>query len=130
MVYKCNHRESQNEILNTMSLHVLRKKLSEMHECRYFVLIVDEYTDISNTEQISLWVRTVDKILNVKKYFLDSHKLDNIKNETIVRAIKSILIRFHLKLDNWGVRLTTALTTIWGKILVLRNKSPANNQKR
>ena len=130
MVYKCNHRESQNEILNTMSLHVLRKKLSEMHECRYFVLIVDEYTDMSNTEQISLWVRTVDKILNVKKYFLDSHKLDNIKNETIVRAIKSILIRFHLKLDNWGVRLTTALTTIWGKILVLRNKSPANNQKR
>ena len=83
-----------------MSLHVLRKKLSEMRECRYFVLIVDEYTDISNIEQISFCVRTVDKILNVKKYFLDSHKLDNIKNETIVRAIKSIFIRFHLKLDN------------------------------
>lgn len=40
--YKYNHHESQNEMLNIMSSHVLRKNLSDIHECQYFTLIVDD----------------------------------------------------------------------------------------
>ena len=40
--YKYNHHESQNKMLNIMSSHVLRKNLSDIHECQYFTLIVDD----------------------------------------------------------------------------------------
>ena len=49
-------------------------------------LIVEENTDISNIRQFSFCIRTMNKTLD-------------IEIDTIVTAIKDILIRFHLKLD-------------------------------
>ena len=69
-------------------------------------LIVEENTDISNIRQFSFCIRTMNKTLD-------------IEIDTIVTAIKDILIRFHLKLDKW-----------WEKILMLGNKSLMNNLKQ
>ena len=49
-----------------------------------FGLAVGKYTNISNIQQLSLCVHTVDNILNVKENFLDFYESGNIKSDTII----------------------------------------------
>ena len=57
-----------------------------------FSLMSDEWTDISNLEQLSICTRTVNKDLIVQENFLGFYEIPNIKGETIVSAIKDALI--------------------------------------
>ena len=45
---KHTHDQYQNNLIDIMGEHVLRLKLSEIHQSLFFGLIADEYTDISN----------------------------------------------------------------------------------
>ena len=51
----------------------------------------DEYTDITNKEQFSWCIRTVDDNLEVKEDFLGLYELEIIKSETAVNTIKDVL---------------------------------------
>ena len=55
--------------------------------------MADEGTDVSNIEQLSFCIRSVDDDLNVSEDFIGFYELENIKSETIVNAIKDILLR-------------------------------------
>ena len=91
--HKYNHHEVQNELLNLMGSEVLREKLAIVRDRRFFSMIADEGTDVSNSEQLSFCVRSVDDELNVNEDFLGFYEIDNIKSETIVKAIRDILLR-------------------------------------
>ena len=81
--HKYNHPDVQNELVR-----------------KFFSIMVDEGTDISNLEQLSFCARTVDDDLNVDEDFLEFYEIVNIKSETIVKAIKDILMRCSLSLDD------------------------------
>ena len=49
---------------------------------------------------ISFCLRSVNENLEVQEDFLDFYQLTNIKSETIVNAIKDILLGFNLQLEN------------------------------
>ena len=97
---KYTHNDIQNELLSIMSSHVLRAKLSIIRERKFFSIMADEGTDVSNIEQLSFCTRSVDDDLNVSEDFMGFYELKNIKSETIVNAVKVILLRFHLSLEN------------------------------
>ena len=68
-----------------MANHVIRDVVSEIR-VRFFSIICDEYTDISNKEQLTICIRWVD-----------------IGAETTVPAIKDVLSKLQLSLVNcWG----------------------------
>jgi len=62
--------------------------------------LADEGTDISNLEQLSFCVRSVDENFDVFEDFVGFYEIENIKSDTIVKSIKDILLRCHLSLDN------------------------------
>ena len=62
--------------------------------------MADEGTDVSNIEQLSFCTRSVDDDLNISEDFMGFYELKNIKSETIVNAIKNILLRSYLSLEN------------------------------
>ena len=113
--FKYTHHDSQNEILDIMASHVLRKKLADIRERQVFSLMADEYTDISNLEQLSFCIRTVDEDLNVKEDFLGFYELNDIKSDTIVNAIKDVLLRFHLNLVNCRGQTYDGASNMMGK---------------
>ena len=76
-----------------MSSHVLRAKLCIIRERKFFSIMADEGTDVSNIEQLSFCIRSADDDLNVLEDFIGFYELENIKSETIVNAIKDILLR-------------------------------------
>ena len=82
-----------------MANHVIRDLVSEIRG-GLFSIICDEYTDISNKEQLTIRIRWVDKELEAHKDFLGFYNVPDIGAETIVLAMKDVLLKLQLSLVN------------------------------
>ena len=96
--FKYTLPDIQNEILSIMALKVLREIVCQLQSSVYTVMI-DETTDISNTEQVVLVFRWVDNALNVHKEFVGLYQTKCTDAQALVHVIKDTLLRFNLKLN-------------------------------
>ena len=85
----------QNEIITIMANHVIHDLVSEIRG-GFFSIICDEHTDISNKEQLIICIRWVDKELEAHEDFLGFYNVPDIGAETIVSAIKDVLLKLQL----------------------------------
>ena len=113
--HKYTHHNMQNELLHIMASKVLRVKVSTIQKRKYFSLMADEGTDVSNIEQLSFCIRSVGDDLEVSEDFIGFYEIDNIKSETIVNAIKDILLRCHLSLDDCRGQTYDGASNMMGK---------------
>ena len=95
---KYTSNNAQNEILRIMALNILRRIAAELKQSRFFCMS-DECTDASNREQLVICIRWVDSNLEPHEEFKGMYKLDNIQADTIVAAIKDVLIRLNLPMS-------------------------------
>ena len=91
--------EIVNEIISSMGQCVLRNILADVSTALWYSIIVDEATDISHNEQMSLSVRWTDHSYDIHEYTLGLIQLPNTKAETIFSAIKDVLIRCSLPIN-------------------------------
>lgn len=63
-------------------------------------ILCDEYTDVSNKEQLTLCVRWIDKELEAHEDFLGLVNIPNIRADTIEAVIKDVFIRLGLSFSN------------------------------
>ena len=113
--HKYTHHDIQNELLNIMASNVLRVKILTIRARKFYSLMADEGTDISNIEQLSFCVRSVDDDFNVSEDFIGFYELTNIKSETIVNAIKDIVLRCHLSLNDCRGQTYDGASNMMGK---------------
>ena len=78
--YKYTHSDVQKEILNIMANLTLQEKLKVIQERQFFSIIGDEGTDVSNNEQLSFCLRTLDENLDPFEDFIGFYDLENIKS--------------------------------------------------
>ena len=95
---KDTSHDIQNELLKLMTHHILRDLTDEMRDS-FYATICDEYTDISNKVKLTLCLRWVDELFNIHEYFLGFYQLENIKSDTIVSAIRDVLLRTQISLE-------------------------------
>ena len=88
VAHKYTRHDIQNELLYIMASNVLRVKVS------FQSWLMKEWTPVILNNC------PVDDNLDVSEDFIGFYELDNVKNETIINAIKDILLRFHLNLDD------------------------------
>ena len=88
-----------NEIINIMGVTILEKILTDIKTTKWYAIIVDEATDISHTEQMSLSVRWVNNKYEISEDTLGLIELPNTKALTIYNEVKDILIRCCLPLS-------------------------------
>ena len=81
-----------------MGRSVLNSILSFIHESTYVSIMVDETTDISNKEQLTLVMRRVDHKLDVYEEFLGMYQIDSTTAESITSTILDTLLRFQVPL--------------------------------
>ena len=112
---KYTHHDVQNELLDIMARQVLSAKLEEIQENDIFSIMCDEYTDQSNKEQMTFCVRTVDDCLEVEEDFLGFYEVQNIKSDTLVAAIKDILLRLNLQLASCRGQTYDGASNMFGK---------------
>ena len=89
----------QNEILEIMASTILRK-IARKLAGELFSIMVDETTDISNTEQLVFCIRYVDSQLNSDEEFIGLHSLESTTAQSITHTIQDILLRLSLQFEN------------------------------
>lgn len=111
---KYTSHDIQNEILKLMAHQILRDLTDDIRDS-FYATICDEYTDISNTEQLTLCLRWVDEVFNVHEDFLGFYEVEDIKSDTIVSAIRDVLLRTQLSLDNCRGQCYDGASNMLGK---------------
>ena len=88
--------ENQNEMLQLMAHCVLRKILKDVHSSPFLSIMVDETTDKSNKEQLTLVVRWISEDLVVSGEFLGLYYLSMIDAQSIVDVMKDVFVRLEI----------------------------------
>ena len=83
-----------------MAHHIIRDLISDVRSHRFYAIIVDEYTDIANNEQLTFCLRWVDKELSAHEDFIGFYKIPDISALTIFSVIKDIILRLQLSWED------------------------------
>ena len=65
-----------------------------------FSIMVDETTDVSNTEQLVFCIRHVDDQLNSHEEFIVLYSLESTKAQSIFHTIEDVFLKLSLQLEN------------------------------
>ena len=86
----------QNEMLKIMGLQVLREIAGSIQKAKYFSLMADEVTDVSNREQVAICIRWVDIDFQPHEEFIGLYKANTIAAVELVAILKDSLLRMNL----------------------------------
>ena len=89
----------QNEILSIMAQSILQDIVSSISG-KWFTIMADETTDLSNTEQMVLCLRYVDDDLEVHEEVIGLYSLESTSADMIMSTIEDVLLRLNLKVNN------------------------------
>ena len=82
-----------------MALTILRQIANEISG-KWYTVMVDKTTDLSNIEQMILCLRHVDNDLEVHEDVIGLYSLDSTSADTIFSTIQDVLLRLNLKIQN------------------------------
>ena len=90
----------QNEMLKIMGLQVLREIAGSIQKAKYFSLMADEVTDVSNREQVAICIRWVDIDFQPHEEFIGLKKANTIAGVKLVVILKDSLLRMNLNISD------------------------------
>ncbi|ODM86584.1 Zinc finger MYM-type protein 1 [Orchesella cincta] len=90
----------QNEVLRIASHSLLRQVMKKIENAKYYSVIVDETTDSSVKEQVSLNIRIVDEDFEAQEYFMGLYETEDTTGNALYTRIIDALQRFNLSLEN------------------------------
>ena len=88
----------QNEIIKIMGLQVLREITKNVQGSPFLTVMIDETTDITNREQVTLVIRWVTEDLQVHEEFIGLYTVHSIDAATLTSVIKDVFIRMNLSI--------------------------------
>ena len=97
-----------------MANELIRDLLRQIGD-NYFSLICDEYTDISNKEQLTLCLRWFDSDLEAHEDFVGFYQIPNIGADIITLVIQDALIRLPLSIDKCRGQCYDGANNMFGK---------------
>ena len=60
----------QNEMVKVMALRILREITGNLQSSSFFTVMVDETTDVSNVEQVVVFLRWVSEGFEIREEFV------------------------------------------------------------
>ena len=104
----------QNELLKVKALSILREIAANLSKSSFFSIMADECTDSSNKKQLIICIRWIDDHLDPHEDFIGLYKVDNITADTLVAAIKDVLICLNLSLQRCRGQCYDGASTMTG----------------
>jgi hypothetical protein len=98
--YKWLSPAIQNELMSDMAQAVLRSYISEIVEAKIFAFVMDESTDVSVKEQVSVCFRYVSPDLEVHETFVGFYETPSTDVGTLFSVVTDIMKRFNLALTD------------------------------
>ena len=83
--------EIQNDLIKVMAMQVMRKISEKLHKSPFVTIMVDETTDITNKEQVTVITRRIDEDLVVhEELFLGLYTVPCINAATLSLKIRCL----------------------------------------
>ncbi|CAF4657931.1 unnamed protein product [Rotaria socialis] len=105
----------QNELIDLMSKQVLNRILREIQQAKYFSIMIDETTDISKLEQVSLVVRYTDDQFKVHERFMGFARTTEMTGEALFNLLLEWLKKLNLDVKNIVAQLYDGASAMRGE---------------
>ncbi len=96
---KYTSHEIQNNLIKVMALSVLRKIAEKLHESPFLTVMIDETTDTTNQEQVTVVIRRIDEHLEVSEEFIGLYTVTTIGAASLFSVIKDTFLRLNLSMN-------------------------------
>jgi len=120
--HKWLHHDVQNEILELMATKVMSENLAEIRQVEFCALLLDETSDLSKIEQISICLRIVSQNLVSSEFFLGFYSTSSTKAETLFQVVQDVFLRFNLPLTKLRGQCYDGAANVSGKITGLQTR--------
>ncbi|XP_025265106.1 zinc finger MYM-type protein 1-like [Camponotus floridanus] len=120
--HKWLHHDVQNEILELMVAKVMSENLAEIRQAEFCALLLDETSDLSKIEQISICLRIVSQNLVSSEFFLGFYSTSSTKAETLFQIVQDVFLRFNLPLTKLRGQCYDGAANVSGKITGLQTR--------
>ncbi|XP_065643076.1 zinc finger MYM-type protein 1-like [Hydra vulgaris] len=98
--YKWISPDVTNEIVLDISLVIQRELSNTIKKRDFFGFMMDESSDITGKEQVSISFRTVDDEFQINEDFCGFYETATTKSKDLFLIIKDVLLRSNLRLEN------------------------------
>ena len=120
--YKWTSPAIQNEIIQDLALAVLRSFKEEFCEAKYYAIIMDETTDASCKEQVSICLRYVSPDLQVNETFVGFYETPSTNSNTMFEIALDVLTRFQLNMSDCRGQCFDGAANMAGNVAGLQKK--------
>ena len=97
--YKWLYHDAQNEILEMMAMKVLSENVEKIRQAEFLSILMDETSDPSRMEQVSICIRIVSAELVSTEYFLGFYSTKDTKAGTLFKIVIDVFLRFDILID-------------------------------
>ena len=91
---------AQAEIQRQLAMSVTRKVVGEVKSAKYFALILDETTDMTQREQMAICLRYVNDDLDVREVCIGLYEAESTTSEALFNIVKDALTRAQLPMNS------------------------------
>jgi len=112
----------QNEIIQDMALSLLRSLKQDICKADHFALVMDETTDSSCKEQVSICLRYVTESLQVHETFTGFYETTSTTAGTMFNITEDVLTRFELHLSNCRGQCFDGASNMAGNVTGLQKR--------
>lgn len=97
-----------------MSLDVLRSISDKLQKSPSLTIMIDETTNISNQEQVTVVMQKVDGNFETYEEFIGLYTVSSIEAECLTGVIKDTMIRLCLSMEKFGGQCYDGCSTMSG----------------
>jgi len=120
--FKWISHEVQNEILSLLSQYVQTYLINQIKSAKYFSIIIDETTDNTCTEQVSICFRIVDDNFNISELFLGFFDTEYTNSIALFTLITNVLTKFGLAISDCRGQCYDGAANVSGHISGLQKR--------
>ncbi len=95
---KYTSHEIQNKIIQIMAHQVLRDLASKIQNSKSICIMIDETNDITNKEQVTIVIRSINEELEVSEDFLGLYIVSSIDASSLFSVVSDVLTRLKYKI--------------------------------
>jgi len=118
--YTWTHHDIINEIIELFANEILRQNLVEIKSAGLFAISLDETSDVSRLEQVSICFRISLNDLSTKEFFMGFYETGKTNSETLCNIVKDVFARYDLKMSNLRGQCYDGASNVSGRITGLQ----------
>ena len=86
----------QNEFFSSIADEILNSIISEVHQARYYGIVMDSTIDIAHKDQLSFSVRYVDSNYQIQERFITFTDIESSKSKDLFEVLQETLRELNL----------------------------------